>query len=52
MLILQFDKEKGAQNNSSQKSKQHKKQILLETISKLKVKILILSDELTENYKS
>ena len=52
MLALQFDKEKVAYSNSSEKFKQHKKQILFETVSKLEVKILIISDELSENYKT
>ena len=52
MLAQQFDKEKAAYNNSSEKFKQHKKQILFETVSKLEVKILIISDELSEKYKT
>ena len=52
MLALQFDKEKAAYNNSSEKFKQHKKQILFESISKLEVKIFIISNELSENYKT
>ena len=32
--------------------KQHKKQILCGTVGKLEVKIFIISDELSENYKT
>ena len=52
MLAPQFDKEKAPYNNSSEKFKQHKKQILFETVRKLEVKILIISDELSENYRT
>ena len=49
MLAQQFDKEKTRYNHSSEKFKQYKKQI---SVSKLEVKILIISDELSENYKT
>ena len=49
MLAQQFDKEKTRYNHSSEKFKQYKKQI---SVSKLEVKILMITDELSENYKT